>query len=394
MRSGDYAAQLCGLTFRPAADAVGQISLLRYRSCDQAFAGEVLLIVGPDHAFSRSMEETDTAGDSNSVAPVAAALLLQAGLSSLSSTAASAAVDSDEVLSADPPLPTNVAGTAPQISDQGAAAVLLARSAPAETGTSSSTLANTDPLDEPSHHHIGSSSPPDFVNLKLALPSLNTALSMTTISAITPTSVTPSAVPLSSSSLLNQGSVAGLTPASTMQAPESGPLNQEHISAPGQGNASGTGSFEIADKAVLEIKGAVSGQLTNGSFYGTTVTFDTGNGELILDHSAQFNGLIASALGTLTPNNLIDLRDLAFTSSMSASVHYDGASNISSVNFSNGSANVTLLFSGSDSNWTFTSDGNGGTIVADPNAIVLENQKPGTPQSVWQVDPGQDFDQA
>jgi len=242
------------------------------------------------------------------------------------------------------------------------ASAILVQSAPAETGTSSSILANTDPSGKPPHH-IGSSSPPDFVNLKLAPPSLNTALSMTTMSAITPTSPPP--VPQSSSSLLNRDSIAGPTPASTMQPPELGPLNEQHISAPGQGNASGGRSFEIADKAVLEIKGAVSGQLTNGSFYGTTVTFQTGNGELILDHSAQFNGLIASALGTLTPNNLIDLKDLAFTSSTTASVHYDSASNISSVNFSNGSANVTLLFSGNDSNWTFTSDGNGGTIAAD-----------------------------
>src|SRR6185312_5379396 len=114
--------------------------------------------------------------------------------------------------------------------------------------------------------------------------------------------------------------------------------------------------------------GAVPGQMMNGSFSGVTVTFDSGSGELILDHSAQFHGLIAtSSQGTpLTPNDLIDLRDLAFTSSMSASVNYDSTSNVSTVNFSNGSANAALLFSGNDQNWTFKSDGQGGTIVADP----------------------------
>jgi hypothetical protein len=30
------------------------------------------------------------------------------------------------------------------------------------------------------------------------------------------------------------------------------------------------------------------------------------------------------------------------------------------------------------------------TLTTGPNAIVLENEKPGTPESVWQVDPGQD----
>ncbi len=30
------------------------------------------------------------------------------------------------------------------------------------------------------------------------------------------------------------------------------------------------------------------------------------------------------------------------------------------------------------------------TLTTGPNAIVLENEKPGTPQSVWQVAPGQD----
>src|ERR1035437_2675329 len=30
------------------------------------------------------------------------------------------------------------------------------------------------------------------------------------------------------------------------------------------------------------------------------------------------------------------------------------------------------------------------TLAAGPNAIVLENEKPGTPQSIWQINPGQD----
>ena len=398
------AAQLCGLTFRPAADAVGQISMLRYQSHDQVLIGEVLLVVGPDAALSRGLEEKDTSSSDNFVSPIVAALLLQAGLSSLSSTAASAAVDANDLVPDASSGAMDVAdATAPPISDQAAAPApnpiaapaspILAGSTPAEIGTTSSTLANTGSPEKPLRRRIGSSSPPDFSNLKPAPLLQNTA------SAITSTSPTQTTAPLSSGSTQSQEFVAGptLLSASTMQPPTSGPFSGEHISTLDiKGNVSGTRTFEISDKAVLEFEGSVSGQLTNGSFSGITVSFVTGNGELILDHSAQFHGLIASSSPTtpLTPNNLIDLKDLAFTSSMSASVQYNGASNISTVNFTNGSANVTLWFSGNNSNWTFQSDGNGGTIVADPttNPIVLENQKPGTSQSVWQVDPGQELD--
>ncbi|WP_247369031.1 MULTISPECIES: DUF4082 domain-containing protein [unclassified Bradyrhizobium] len=159
-----------------------------------------------------------------------------------------------------------------------------------------------------------------------------------------------------------------------------------------KGDVSGTGYFEISDKAILEIGGSVSGQFWNGSFSGITVSFDTEAGTLVLDQSAKFHGLIAGSSpgAPLSPGNLIDLKDLPFTSSMTASVHYDNSSNISVVDFSNGAANVTLLFSGMDLNWNFKSDGQGGTLVSDPptNSIVLENQKPGTPKSVWQIQPG------
>ncbi|WP_247531575.1 DUF4082 domain-containing protein [Bradyrhizobium sp. 162] len=160
-----------------------------------------------------------------------------------------------------------------------------------------------------------------------------------------------------------------------------------------KGDVRGSGDFAISDKATLEIGGAVSGQVLSGSFSGITVSFETDAGNLILDHSTQFHGLIGSSSPDrpLSAGNLIDLRDLSFTSTMSASVHYDSSSNISTVDFGNGADNVTLLFSGNDPNWTFASDGQGGTVVADPtNPIVLENQKQGTPQSVWQIAAGAD----
>jgi hypothetical protein len=264
-----------------------------------------------------------------------------------------------------------------------ATAIDIAAPVEAATGT---TEANADPSDKRARRHIGSSSPPDFGDLKPVPQSTISAL------ASTSTTSTPTSAPLSSSTTSQNGEffVGRPLSTSTTQPPASSITTHWTNSSGGS-----TGSFKISNNAVLEIGGAVSGQLMNGSFSGVTITFDSGSGELILDHSAQFHGLIAtSSQGTpLTPNDLIDLRDLAFTSSMSASVNYDSTSNVSTVNFSNGSANATLLFSGNDQNWTFKSDGQGGTIVADPpvtNPIVAENQLPGTPMSVWWVDAGDD----
>ena len=335
------AAQLCGLTFRAAAGAVGQISLLRYRDSDRTFGGEALLVVGPNLPSHRTGR--DHAGDHSAGGPLAVALLLWAGLSSLKSKPASAAVNPDDLSMGVPvAVPSAAAGTVSHIFDQtgglvpnqiAAVPVVVSPSAilvqPASTATSSVSI-EADTPDQRPHHRIGSSSPQDFGSLKLYQSATFTATS----------------------------------------SPK---------------------SFEIANNAVLEIKGPSN----------ATVSFSTASGELILDQSARFHGVIQSAaqestptsLTPLSPRDQIDLKDLPFASGMSASVHYDSAANISTVDFSNGSKTVTLQFSGQDLNWIFKSDGTGGTIVADPpttNPIVLENQLAGTPKSVWYVNPGQD----
>ncbi|MFK4513135.1 hypothetical protein ABIF20_000500 [Bradyrhizobium japonicum] len=336
------AAQLCGLTFRAAAGAVGQISLLRYCDSDRTFGGEALLVIGPNLPSSHRTGR-DSAGDHSSGAPLAVALLLWAGLLSLKSKSASAAVNPDDLSMRVPvAVPSVAAGTVSHVFDQTGGLVpkqiaaapgivspsaILAQPATTATGLVSS---EADTTDQGPHHRIGSSSPQDFGSLKLYQSATLTA-------------------------------------------------------------AGGPKSFEIANNAVLEIKGPSS----------ATVSFDTGSGELILDQSARFHGVIQSSTQTstptsrtpLSPHDQIDLKDLPFTSSMSASVHYNSAANISTVDFGNGSKTVTLQFSGQDLNWIFKSDGTGGTIVADPpttNPIVLENQLAGTPKSVWYVNPGQD----
>ncbi len=145
---------------------------------------------------------------------------------------------------------------------------------------------------------------------------------------------------------------------------EAGPFNANQISIIDlEGNVSGTGLLEISNKGIIEVGGSVAA--------GEVVLFIAGQGELILDHSAQFDGLIeSSAQGTkLSTGNLIDLRDLPFANGMSATVSYDSTTNISHLTFSNGIIVIPdILFLGdySHSSWTLTSDGSGGTMVADP----------------------------
>ena len=130
------------------------------------------------------------------------------------------------------------------------------------------------------------------------------------------------------------------------------------------GNIIGTGAIDISNLAQLEIGGSVAS--TN------TVLFQGSQGELILDHSSQFSGLITgSSVGTiLTLDDEIDLRDLPFTNLMSDTISYDSSLNISTVTFSDGVAanDIAIRLSGNYTNqgWKFVSDGFGpipGTLV-------------------------------
>ena len=150
---------------------------------------------------------------------------------------------------------------------------------------------------------------------------------------------------------------------------EAGPFSGNDISTIDiKGDVTGTGTIEISNKAVVEIEGSVAGTLVNGSFSGITVFYDNGLGTLILDHSQDFHGLISGspAGAPLSSNNLIDLKDLAWTATMSAQASYNADTNITTVGFYNGTTTVTLSFLGRDVNWHLESDGHGGTTVYDP----------------------------
>jgi hypothetical protein len=120
------------------------------------------------------------------------------------------------------------------------------------------------------------------------------------------------------------------------------------------GNVSGSGSAIIDGSAVLEFTGADS----------SSVIFHSATGELILDHSAGFTGTISgfSGDGTLTGSDLIDLRDINF-SSLEQSSYANGVLTVS-----DGTHTVNLDFNGDYqlANFKFSADGQGGTTVYDP----------------------------
>ena len=135
------------------------------------------------------------------------------------------------------------------------------------------------------------------------------------------------------------------------------------------GNVTGTGSIEIFNKAVLEIGGSVSS--------GQTVTFEApnGHGELILDDSHHFQGLIVGLVESSPEGaeNYIDLKDFKYVQGhMSAKAEYHSNSNTTTVTFSDGGSStpVTIQLSGnvSGANFEFTHDATGGTLVDDPLA--------------------------
>src|SRR5262249_5774951 len=144
-------------------------------------------------------------------------------------------------------------------------------------------------------------------------------------------------------SILNNGIIEAFTVSGNT------PLLEIHIT----GDVSGTGAIEIFNLAMVEIGGSVS--------FGQKVFLEVQQCRLILDNSlnATFDGLITgTALGTqITETDLIDLKDLQFTATMSASVLSQTATT-TTIDFTNGTANVTLTFSGNyTDSWAFANDG-------------------------------------
>jgi hypothetical protein len=138
------------------------------------------------------------------------------------------------------------------------------------------------------------------------------------------------------------------------------------------GPITGIGKFSIDSGTTLEF--APGSKVAPGTTDSQIVYFEQGAGKLIIDDWGKFAGVITgTGIAThLTTTDLIDLTQLPYVGgSMSASVSYNSATNISTITFGDGirSNNVTLHFSGNytATAWSFTSvNGGAGTEIVDP----------------------------
>jgi hypothetical protein len=127
--------------------------------------------------------------------------------------------------------------------------------------------------------------------------------------------------------------------------------------AAGTEGASGT----IGAGAILELSAATS----------EAVTFSGSTGTLIVDHSATFSGEIFNLTGDghLSSSDQIDLRDIAFGSgTVSSFTGNSSGGTLTITDAQDHTANISLVGNYSDSTFSLSSDGNGGTIVIDPPA--------------------------
>jgi hypothetical protein len=143
--------------------------------------------------------------------------------------------------------------------------------------------------------------------------------------------------------------------------------NNAHLTIAGSFTAF-TGSFTIADKAVLEFGTARDfGNVAFASGSSGTVKFDT--------PTATVTALTGTISG-LTPKDKIDLAGLKFVPGQTNASYDPSTGNL---NVTNGTENVSLHLSGNFTNatWVVSKDATGGTIVVDPPASSPANNPPG-----------------
>ena len=131
--------------------------------------------------------------------------------------------------------------------------------------------------------------------------------------------------------------------------------------------ASGTAVLSVgplAQAATIDLGASL--ELTGAD--NNSVTFSGATGTLIIDHSSMFTGHVAGLTGTgsIASSNVIDLRDVAFTS---ATENYAGNSSGGTLTVGDTLghvANISLVGNYTNSTFTLFSDGKGGTFVIDP----------------------------
>ncbi len=134
-----------------------------------------------------------------------------------------------------------------------------------------------------------------------------------------------------------------------------------------QPDASGTEIFDPSAASPLTIATGALLELASPVASGESVTFQGSTGSLTLDNPSSFHGTIAGFTGdgTLAGSDQIDLKGIDYQSSSFAD-SFNAATDTLSV--SEGADSATLHFTGiyQAANFSFTSDGTGGTIVYDP----------------------------
>jgi hypothetical protein len=139
-----------------------------------------------------------------------------------------------------------------------------------------------------------------------------------------------------------------------------------------------TGSFTIANKAILEFDAALGANVTFASGSSGTVKFDA-------PLTAPLTALTGTISG-LTPNTTIDLADLPFTKGqMTVTPNFTATGGTLTVTNQSTNQSVSLNLAGDFTNakWILSKDATGGTLVVDPPAPTSTNNgSPGLDQQV------------
>ena len=248
---------------------------------------------------------------------------------------------------------------------------------------------------------VGPTTPP-VVNATQLTVAANSGATPIGILAPTDASFAASALSVSVTGLPTDGTIVlsdGITPVSVGQSLTVAQLTGlEFVPTPGASGQSSSFSYKVSDP---------SGATTSGS---ATLGIGPSNAALLTTATS----LTVAENGGATPIGIKAPSDASFALSQ-LSVSVTALPTDGTVLLANGSTPVTvgesltvsqltgLLFKPTQDNTGHTSsfaysvsDPAGKTAVGSatlttgPNPIVLENEKPGTPESVWQINPGQD----
>jgi hypothetical protein len=120
------------------------------------------------------------------------------------------------------------------------------------------------------------------------------------------------------------------------------------------------------------INGGTLEVASGGSTGSGPVTFTSAGGDLQLDASQVFHGLISGFGSPSGVTEEIDLRDIAFGKSTHVKFQEakDGLSGTLTVRDGKNEVDLTLLGQYSTANFSLASDGHGGTFITDPQSTA------------------------